>query len=487
VAGFLEAHNAWEREQAEQPTDENPAELPSDNPPADEQPVEAPSTDDQPADDQPADETQTQAQPEAKELTPESLSKLINETPGFKEFLDSAPPAVKGQLYQMARTNARAAGVLEHIPNAEAAKFAAETSNRFVTHRANFLSALEDPASIEQAYSQFAEEFAERDDKGEIIMQDGQPVYGEDFHALNNYIVGTEADIEIEDLEARIADQSLSEDDREAAEMTLMAYRHIKEYRASKNAGPKKPNLDGLTPEARRYLEQQQAELDAEREKLGIQKKEQTSEARAKERATYETTVSRRIGGSVGKRLQNMIAEDEKAGVFIPSIVTETRDPETGVSVFAQSLLEKFQEATYGRLDRKTGRVIGGVASIRDKMMRLVNRPPSKEAEEARVKYALELIDEHLPAIYEKEKRTVQQREIADRARRKANVDARQQLTTPEPRGGTAVQPKSMDPQSAYAEAKKQIQQQYPDLSDWEVQAKALVLKDQLLAGQGRR
>lgn len=470
---FLEAHNAWEREGGE------PA--PETEQPAAETETPAVETEEQPA------ETTEQAAPKEPEpeVTPEALNALINEVPELKAFLDGAPEKVKNTLFQMARTNARAQGVLKHIPNEEAAAFAAETSNRFVNIRTNFMGALENPESMPEAFAAFADEFAQRKEDGTPVLDEGgNPVYDDDFHLLNDHIVDTYHDVEIGDLEARIADNTLSEEDREGAEMTLMALKHIKEWRAGRNADPKKPNTDGMTPEAKAYFEQKERELAERESKLGGAEKKQTVAERKGERQTFETNVARKVGGSVGKRLGDMIAEDEKAGVFIPSIVTETKDPETGISIFAQTLLDKFQEKTYGRVDRKTGKVMGGVAAIRDKMARLANRPPSPDAEAARVKYALELVDEFLPAIYEQEKRSVQNKEIADRAKRQTNQQARERLTTPEPRGGGAVTPKSYDAASAMQEAYKWVDEKFPDVSPVERTTKALLKKDELLQGK---
>jgi hypothetical protein len=147
-------------------------------------------------------------------------------------------------------------------------------------------------------------------------------------------------------------------------------------------------------------------------------------------------------------------------------------------------MLDRFQEATYGRIDRKSGRIVGGVAAIRDKVNRLKNLPPSKENEEARVKYATELVHEFLPPIYEKEKRAVQTKDINDRKRRQGSMDARTELTTPEPRGGSAVQPKSYDPHTAMQEAYKWVDDNHTDLQPWERTAKALMKKDELLKGR---
>jgi hypothetical protein len=177
-----------------------------------------------------------------------------------------------------------------------------------------------------------------------------------------------------------------------------------------------------------------------------------------------------------------MIADKEKVGAFIPSYVLDAKDPATGISVFAKGLLDKFEEATYGRRDRATGKIIGGVAYIRDQAAMLRNRLPSPEAEAARVDFANRLIDEHLPAIFDKQFREIQRTEIADREKRQGKSAVREKLAEREPRaGGSAGTPKSLTPQDAMKQAYEWVDQNFPDADPRERTAKALMKKDEML------
>jgi len=102
-------------------------------------------------------------------------------------------------------------------------------------------------------------------------------------------------------------------------------------------------------------------------------------------------------------------------------------------------------------------------------------------SEKARVDAVLALIDEHLPAIYEKEKRAVQNQEIEDRKKRTGNSQAREQLAEREPRGGNAPQPQNLTPETAMAEAYKWVDQNFPDIEPRERLQKALMKKNELV------
>ena len=267
IVSFLEAHNEWERKQGED-GEAAPAEVPA---------AEAAPAAEGEAEAQPAAEGEEKPwAPEPEQaLTPEALNALAIKSPELQAAFD-ANPEVKNALFAMARTNAKAAPILEVFPNVESAKFAAEAAGTMVTLRSSFLEAVDTPEQFPNAYAQFADEFAIKDKDGKAVLDsEGNPTYGDDFHMLNDYVVDTYHDIEIGDLEAQLqAGTFASEDDRERADMALQALKFVKDWKAGK-IGTAKPDLSGLTPEARAYYEQKEAELDAREKALGTKGKEQ--------------------------------------------------------------------------------------------------------------------------------------------------------------------------------------------------------------------
>jgi len=465
VVGFLEAHNAWERKRDG-----------LDQPAADQASQAQPAEGEQP---KPEDQQPKIPEPE-QSLTPESLNALAEKSPELKAALE-ASPEVKNALFAMARKNAQLAPIGELFPNLEAAKFAAETSNTMVNLRTQFMEAIDSPESFPAAFEQFADEFAIKDKDGKPVLDAaGNPTYGEDFQMLNDFIVDTYHGIEIADLEAAQQAGKFAAGDGSADDMALQALKYLKDWKAG-NAEGQKLDLTGLPQDQMAILEARKRAVKEREEALEGKGKQQNAEQRKQERANYELSVQKKVGGSVGSRLKAMIDEHEKAAVFIPSYVLDAKDPETGISVFAKTLLDTFEEKTYGRVDRKTGKVIGGVAYIRDQAKMLARRPPSPEAEQARVDFANRLIDEHLPAIFDAQLREIQKKDIADRSKRQGSVQAREQMAEREPKaGGGAAAAKPTTPQEAMAEAYKWVDQNFPDLSPAERTEKAIIKKNEL-------
>jgi hypothetical protein len=472
IVSFLEAHNAWERgEEVPKPGEELPKPAESEVKPAEEEV-------------KPADEDKPWAPEEDKTITPEALNALAQKSPELQAAMD-ASPEVKNALFAMARTVARLDPIGKIFPNAESAQFAAEASGTFVNIRTGFLEAIDNPESLPGAYEQFANEFQVKDKDGKAVVDSqGLPVYDDDFQMLNDYIVDTYHDVEINDLQAAVdANQFANDEQRESADMALQALKYIKDWKAGK-VGMSKPDLSSLDPNTRAYYEQKEREIEAREAALSGKEKNQTAAERTAAKQTYETDVARTIGGSVGKRLKALVEDDEKAGVFIPSYITSAKDPQTGISIFAKDLLDKFEEATYGRVDEATGKVIGGVAYIRNQAKMLARRPGSPDAKQARVDFVNRLIDEHLPTIYNQVKRDLQNKDIADRRKRSGNVQTREEMAAREPRGGGAPQPKAFDQASAMSEAYKFVDQNFPDLDPQERTYRALTKKNELMGGR---
>ena len=387
----------------------------------------------------------------------------------------------------MARTVAKLEPIGKIFPNVESAEYAADAAGRFTNHRVNFLEAADNPENFPKAYESFAEEFIEKGPDGKPLLDaGGNPVYGDDFQMLNDYIVDTYHDVEIADLRAQVeANQFKSDEEREGADMALQALEYIKNWKKGQATGEfKKPDLSGASEEVKAYYEQKEREIAEREAALSGKEKTQTAAERTAERQTFETEIVRSVGGSVGKRVANLVAEKEATGAFIPSYILNAKDPETGIPIFAKNMLDQFEEATYGRVDRATGKIIGGVALIRNQATMLARRPPSPEAKQARLDFMSRLVDEHLPGIFDKNFRELQNQDIEDRKRTQGNVKAREALTTPEPRAGSTPAPKTLDPAAAMTSAYAWVDKEFPDLTPAQRTEKALIKKNELLGNR---
>lgn len=412
-------------------------------------------------------EAEAEAKPEPvvadehEALTPESVSALETEVPALKEFFEQNPK-VKGAFYETARKLAKAAPIADLFPDLPSAQFAIETANSTVDVKSGFLRAAEDPSQIGPAFDKFTDLFREYDDKGQpIIDGGGNPVFGKDFELLTNHIVTSYFDGEITDAQERIAANKYTSDTAKENDETLVqAYEFIKRAKDADPSEMERPDTSGLPDDVRQNLERREAEIKRREEEAGIRNKAQDVATRHAQREAHETKVRTTTWGNIGKRLDAMIAEDKAAGVHIPNYVLQSVD-EKGTSYFGKAVLNKFLEATVGRFDPQTNRFIGGVAKLRNDSATLEAMLPSDHAAQQRVEFFDKLIDEYLPRLYQAEKKRIQGADKVERDARNRKADAARAKVAPEPHGGTSPQPVTLTEETAYAQAKANVDKQY--------------------------
>jgi hypothetical protein len=447
---FLNAHNQWEREGG------TPAPVEETKPPVEEtKPAEAET---KPAE---AETEEELAEPVA--VTPERVNSWLEKSPALKAALE-ADPVIKGELYQMARINAKAAPILEIMPSPQYAKFANDQANLAVGIRNSFRRSIDSPETFPQAFQQFADQFRIVDEKGDPVLDAaGNETFDRDFHMLMNYPVDSWIDDKLEELKK----QAQAGDD-EDANMALSAFEFIKTLKAKDDAGPQPPDPATLTPAQRQWQQQMEAELRARGEKLDSSTREQKTAQTKAERAAYTKQVNGKIGHAVGSRLDQWLAEKAQANVFLPSYVTEAKNKD-GQSMFAIQIFNEFNAK------------VQGVAYINEQLAMLERLPPSPENEKARVDFYVALVDDFMPDIMEKHLRQVQRSEIADRKKRKGQFDKRKEVAVAEPVGGSAsASPIVSTEETLLAQAYKNVDAKYPDLLPAERLEKALTEKFRL-------
>jgi hypothetical protein len=469
IEEFLDAHHKWDQEEGEAAPEAVSAPLAEEGKPANAETTE----------EEKKAETEPVEMAEPVTVTPEVVNAWLQKDPAFKAAVE-ASPEIKRQLFAMARVNAKAAPIMEIYPNVEAAQFANDTSNRSVTIRSGFQRAIDNPETFPQAFEEFASEFAIVDKDGKPVLdQAGKQTYGKDFDMMMSHIVSSDLDSDIARVEALV---KTSDDEND--NVYLSALKFVKDEKAKRAQGPQAPDPETLTPAQRAWQAQKEAELAARGEKLEAATKTQTAAEKKAERATYTTNVNRKIGSAIGKRLDSFVAEKAAENVFLPSYVTDVKDPVTGQSTFGMQVYDDFMRATVGVLDPKTKQRTGGVAYIRNHLEMLESLPPSADAEKQRVDYTLQLIDDHMPGIMDKHLRLIQRREIADRAKRQGNFEKRKEIAQVEPLGGSAPAPKAFTEESAMAQARDTVDKKYPDIDRVERMEKMLIEKNRLMHGR---
>ena len=362
--------------------------------------------------------------PDAKVVTPEAISEWTTKDPAFKAALE-ANPALKGEIYGMARTNAKAKGLLEIFPNAESGKYANTRAMTFDGMTQAFTQAADNPETFPAAMEAFADQFMVKTPDGKPVLDaGGNPTFGKDFEMLSNGFVDGWLESEIEDL-TEIAKTS-GDDNDEVALSALKFVKELKDKRQSGRSGA--PDSSKLTPEQRAWQENQQKEFDAERARLGLATTKATATEKQAAREAWDKGCTTKIGASVGRAMDAFMKEKNANGVFLPSYVTEVKDPKDGQSMFVKNVFNDFNDK------------VNSVAHIKNQLFALANAAPTAANETARVEYYNQLVADFMPAIMEKHLRQVQRKDKADREAQQGKYEVRKEVANVEPIGGAAQQ-----------------------------------------------
>lgn len=450
IEKFLRAHNEWEDEQGNQPTIVTGDEVPIEGEAA---PVTEKTPEEIAAEAESKLEDPKPETPAAEEApTPEALAALFEGSPELKAAIEAHPEA-KGKLFAMARQNAKAAPILELIPNVEAAKFAVDNANQFVGLKTAFTLS-DSPEKMKDAAGMFLEQFQIVDDKGAPVLDaKGNPTYGEDLPLFTAEIKGRDNAVRVADLKERIAaDQFASPDAKDHAEQALAAYEFIAALEAGGGIDAlDKPDTSQMTPEAKSYFERKEAELAAERERLGIKDKDLTKKGIAETRARFDTQYREKFGGGAGKFMATYLEGKEKSGVAIPQYLLTMKDPKSGISVFAQQAFQRLNE----KLDK--------LPSVKAHSATLQMNSINDQALNARLEYGQTLIDDYLPGIIDSLLKEAGVSMAQDAKKQIAARDAKRTDARVEPSAGLPTNPKHMSDEQLMAQAYKNVDAKYPN------------------------
>lgn len=167
----------------------DPAEQPSTAPDEQAEPkiepvveVPAPDAEPKPEEVKPAEvEPEFQLEPEAI-VTPEALTQMVTENAEFGKLLE-ADPKLKGQLYKTAREAAELKPYREMFPDLDSAKSAHQSATTFNDVRETFMGSTTREGTL-ATLGKMAELSYERDDSGNVVMQNGKPLIGDDYKSF---------------------------------------------------------------------------------------------------------------------------------------------------------------------------------------------------------------------------------------------------------------------------------------------------------------
>jgi hypothetical protein len=336
-------------------------------------------------------------------VTPEVLSQMVTDNPEFGKLLEG-DSRLKGQLYKTAREAAELKPYREIFPDLDSAKAAHDHSSTWIDVRETFLGSTSREGTM-ASLSKIAELSYERDADGNVVMQNGKPVIGEDFFGFVDNVVGLDLEHRAQDVTARLkANSYRTEEERTRDQRVNQALQVLREESAATS-----PAIEA-EPEA---LRRKAAELDRRERALNVRQHGEKVE----ERRSFESGLQTEAQTRIHEGISRIIANVEKQGGV--------------VSPYLKNILPK---AIGAKLIRK----IQANPALQDQMHSLQRLPIGDASRQRRLAAIDRAVQQYLPDVAREELREAGVQIANASAAKRAKVDAQIDSTRKtEPKGST--------------------------------------------------
>jgi hypothetical protein len=336
-------------------------------------------------------------------VTPEVLSQMVTDNPEFGKLLE-ADARLKGQLYKTAREAAELKPYREIFPDLDSARAAQDYSSTWMDVRETFLGSTTREGTM-ASLSKIAELSYERDAGGNVVMQNGKPVIGEDFFGFVDNVVGLDLEHRAQDVTARLkANQYRSEEERTRDQRVKDALDVLREESAATS-----PAIEAQ-PEA---LRRKADELDRRERALN----ERQHGEKVEERRSFESGLQTEAQTRIHDGISRIIANVEKQGGV--------------VSPYLKNILPK---AIGAKLIRK----IQANPALQGQMHSLQRLPIGDASRQRRLAAIDRAVQQYLPDVAREELREAGVQIANASAAKRAKVDAQIDSTKKtEPKGST--------------------------------------------------
>ncbi len=328
---------------------------------------------------------------------------MVTDNPEFGKLLE-ADSRLKGQLYKTAREAAELKPYREIFPDLDSAKAAQDHSSTWIDVRETFLGSTTREGTM-ASLSKIAELSYERDADGNVVMQNGKPVIGEDFFGFVDNVVGLDLEHRAQDVTARLkANSYRSEEERTRDQRVKDALDVLREESAATS-----PAIEAQ-PEA---LRRKADELDRRERALNVRQHGEKVE----ERRSFESGLQAEAQTRIHDGISRIIANVEKQGGV--------------VSPYLKNILPK---AIGAKLIRK----IQANPALQDQMHSLQRLPIGDASRQRRLAAIDRAVQQYLPDVAREELREAGVQIANASAARRAKVDAQIDSTKKtEPKGST--------------------------------------------------
>jgi hypothetical protein len=348
----------------------------------------------------PAPEDDFQLEPEAV-VTPELPSQLVTDNPEFGKLLE-ADSRLKGQLYKTAREAAELKPYREIFPDLDSARTAQDHSSTWIDVRETFLGSTTRQGTL-ASLSKIAELSYEHDAEGNVVMQNGKPVIGEDFFGFVDNVVGLDLEHRVHDVSARLSANNYRTEEERARDLRVKdALDVLREESAATS-----PALEAQPEALRRKAE----ELEQRERALNMRQHGEKVEERRSFEQGLQTEAQTRIQDGIGKIIANV---EKQGGV---------------VSPYLKNILPK---AIGAKLIRK----IQANPALQDQMLSLQRLPIGDASRQRRLAAIDRAVQQYLPEVAREELREAGVQIANASAAKRAKVDAQIDSTKKtEPKG----------------------------------------------------
>lgn len=386
-------------------------------------------------------------------ITPQMVNDLLKGDETLKAAIE-ANPAAKGAIMKLAREHAELSQFRGIFPSADSAKFARDKANRMVTLSAQIQAGAESPEKMGAAFDNFAQEFAVMGADGkQVLDEQGQPLFADDFYAFNEHIVDRYINGTLPDVEARLAANKYPDDATRERDQDLKLALDIIKGDIHPQTGPKAdPDLSSLSEDARKEV---QTRLD-EAKRIETANAEKEKGAGKRDRAAVRQEGTQKFYADAGKRTfdqaKQIVEKLRAAGAVIPQWQLDAKVPGQNYSAFDNQVgmaIESHIKADPYLTNQQI-----------ELELQYLNSP-TPENHQARVTAfdaILQAKDHHGKSLLNRiVTKLVRQfgSQVQDGAKTTTVADA--PTASREPAQGGAVRPKAMTPDDAYRTAESQL------------------------------
>lgn len=378
-------------------------------------------------------------------VTPQSLNDMLQGDEAIKAAVE-ANPKVRNALHKLARENAELSQFKGIFPNKDSATFAKKTADRTVALRSQFQRA-ETPELMASAFDNFMQEFAVMGPDGKQMMDDdGQPVYGDDFYGLTEHVIDRYAGSTLTEVETRLAeDKYTSPGDKTRDQDLQTALKIIKEDLTGEYESPK-ADYSALPEPERKRLEAREAELKTREDALNG-KRTEAQKAEHKQKVDtgnkqYLTDISKRTFDQI----QDVVKDFRAKGAVLPDWQLLAAAPGSKTPIFYQNVANEIESII--KADPYT------VQSITELEM----RPPTPENQKARVEFFDRILKDNIRTVVKKLVRGFATQQVAAAQ----NTPDTAPNASVEPRSQSAPKPQVLTKEQAYAQAKTELEKTHP-------------------------